>query len=112
MRKIQITLLGITLFLTGQAYAGGYLGSQEITVLSTAYNEVIVNMANPGNPDGCSQPNAILLSTHIRYDEIYAIILTAYTTGKKINIFVSGCNSLGFKQISLYLEFLELIKVV
>jgi len=98
MNTLRFFLPISLIFAVSQSFASGYVGNKEIVVMTTAYDSVLLNFDSPGNPDGCSQPNVILEPSHVRFDEMYAILLTAYTTGRKVNIFVSGCDSVGFKK--------------
>jgi len=91
-------------FASTLSWAGGYLNNAEITTMSQAYGGWILNVshANPPNPDGCSQTNIVFLPTLSQYDEMYAILLAAYTANKKINIYVNGCHANGHMKVQFF----------
>lgn len=82
-------------------HAGEYLGTGEITTMQNAYGGWIMNTNGANNnPDNCTKTHAILESSHNQYEELYSLLLTAYTAKKQVNINVSGCHNNGYKIIS------------
>ena len=100
MKKIKLILaFAISLLFSVNAQAGGgYTGNGQIEFMQSAYGGWIMRLsAANSNPDGCSKDNILLLPSHHSYEEIYAMLLVAYSSGNEINVHVSGCADSGHK---------------
>ncbi len=100
-----IRILGISLVLAilqiSHSYAAGYVGEGTIAFMQNAYGGWIMttNGLNT-NPDNCSINIVMLAQTYSQYKEVYSFLLSAYIAQKKVNIYVDGCHTAGYKLFS------------
>ncbi len=92
MRIFLCTMLLVTSL---QSFAG-QTGEGPIKNLLSAYGGWLFAIDHTNNnPESCSKSSIILLG-HSQQDQIFSLILTAYTTGKSVVIYTSGCDSNGY----------------
>lgn len=72
--------------------------------MQNSYGGWIVLAAGSPNPDSCALAHVLLPPTHSQYKELTAFLFAAYTTGKPVNIYVEGCHSAGYKQLSFVIS--------
>jgi hypothetical protein len=108
------TLLSFSLvsMVSSYSYAGGPLATQKITAVAFNTNGFFLSAADWPNPNNCTKSHAIVLkSTDSNYDKAYALLLMAYTSGKKVQGYSDGCvshdgqtyNSIrGFKYLTVH----------
>jgi|SRR5882724_9535945 len=102
----MIKIVGVSLVLAtlhiSQSRAEGYIGGGTITYLQNAYATewILFTDGTNLNPDNCSQNLVMLQRAHLQFKELYALLLAAFLTQKKVSIYVSGCHSAGYKLLS------------
>jgi len=99
MKIIYVTfILATTMFFNTSSYAAGYTGAGQVQIMQSAYGGWLIRVSGANeNPDGCAKANVLLSPSHAQYDELYSMILAAYSSGKEININVSDCAPSGHK---------------
>ncbi len=93
------TILTITMLLGGlllgstSAIAGGTLNPPKIiTGVDFQTNGLLLYADGWPNPNGCTTTAAVmLLKTDPNYDKAFALLLTAYASGKKVSGYSDGC---------------------
>lgn len=92
LNKLILTLLA-SIGATTAANAGGVLQPpQVITRVSFMENGFIIYADGWPNPNNCDTADGvILLATDPNYDKAFALLLTAYSTGKKVSGYSDGC---------------------
>ena len=93
-KTYQAGIVMITLLFSSLGNAGGYVTPGTIRSMQSAYNGwlIVMNGAN-ANPDGCGKSQVFLAGDHPQYDELYSMLLAAYSAGREVNIAVNGCFS-------------------
>lgn len=82
--------------------SAGQTGTGNILHLQNAYGGWIFSVGHQdNNPESCEKPTLKLDSSHTQYNEIFSLILSAYTTEKPVVIFTSGCDSNGYNEVSM-----------
>ena len=94
MNKILFAIVAFFV-IASSSNAGGWVSINTIT--KAAFNStgfyMYGNWAVPSG-NGCTNNDAVvLLSNDGNYDKAYALLLTAYTTGKKVKGWSDGCTS-------------------
>jgi len=94
LKKLCVTT---TLFLalwSASADAGGVLTARVVDKLAFNSGGLFLYASGWPNPNSCTRSNAIvLLNTDINYDKAYALILTAFASGKTVGGYSDGCTS-------------------
>ena len=100
-KHYQTAILAIVLMFSSLSHAGGYTGNGQVQLMQSAYGGWLMRLSGANdNPDNCDKPNILLPPTHPQYEEIYSMILAAYSAGKEINVHVSGCATSGHKNFN------------
>ncbi len=99
---MKLLTMVIALFFSTSTYAA-QSGDGKIKTLQSAYGGWIFSIDHSNNnPDSCTKASFKLdPSIGEQYKEIYSLILSAYTTGKPVTIFTSGCDSNGYNKLSM-----------
>jgi hypothetical protein len=101
--------LALALCASATAHAEGSSGAGTVNLVYfyEGHTGALITHSNQINPDGCASAAHFLLSdTYVKYKEVYALLLAANLSGKKVSISVSGCLQ-GFpliKHVALYRE--------
>jgi hypothetical protein len=90
MKKI----IGVLLLLAcAQCYAGGWTNTAVVTRVDLVRNEGIMVWGSFGNPAGCSTGDAFFVGTnHVQYNQVYALIMLAFATGRPISAYAHECD--------------------
>ena len=90
----MIIRLGTLLMLASTAcHAGGYTAFATPTEIDVVTNQGIMVYGAFGNPSSCTESNAFFVYfSNTQYSQMYAQILTAFTAGQKISVYVSECD--------------------
>ncbi|GAA0464051.1 hypothetical protein GCM10009096_00640 [Parasphingorhabdus litoris] len=89
-----MSFLGALIIGSSSAIAGGSTSSTTQKITSVAFHEVGFFMYGNGwdNPNGCDRDVAIvLLKTDRNYDKAFALLMTAFASGKEIRGYLDGC---------------------
>ncbi|MEO9599798.1 hypothetical protein [Parasphingorhabdus sp.] len=91
--RMFILMLLTSIGLSSAANAGGVLQPpQIITHVSFQQNGFIIYADGWPNPNNCdTAAGVMLLATDSNYDKAFALLLTAYSTGKKVSGYSDGC---------------------
>ena len=93
------TKLGVTVTLlfglwAATAHAAGWISPRVIDKLAFNSGGLFMYAENWPNPSSCTHTDAIvLLDTDRNYDKAYALILTAYASGKTVQGYSDGCTT-------------------
>ncbi len=99
--KIKVLILLVLSFFSVQANAAGYVGNGAVKFIQNAYGGWIFSTDGAdSNPDECAKNIIILNGNHAQYKELYSFLLSSFMAGKKINVYVNGCHSAGYKLLS------------
>lgn len=80
------------------SHAGGRVGWNIISSIAFQNQDLMLYSENWGNPNGCTQINAIILKkTDPNFDKAYSMLLAAYMAGKQVNAFSEGCHTFDSK---------------
>ena len=111
--KLTVFVVFVSLVLPTFAFAGGLTGQhyiQKVRQRECEPNkgvEITLETAH-NNPDGCASDQIIELSCDMAtYKANLAIILSAFSTGQQVEMWVSGCDSEWqaiLKSVSVYSE--------
>lgn len=87
------SFLGLLTFGSTSAFAGGFLNPpQKITYVAFQTNGLLLYADSWPNPNGCTTRAAVmLLKTDPNYDKAFALLLTAYASGKEVSGYSDGC---------------------
>jgi len=106
MRKMLIVVLlaAVSFFVVSQpAFASGW-GSYTTTITGFyvySTTNAHFKVANMENPDSCSTSGYLTLDgSAANFKELYATLMTAYTSGKTVKVYYGGCNASGYPLIS------------
>lgn len=99
--KVRMLSFLALMFLSAQIDAADYVGNGAIKFIQNAYGGWIFSTDGANaNPDGCAKDIIILNGNHAQYKELYSFLLSSFMAGKKINVYVNGCHSAGYKLLS------------
>lgn len=101
MNLLTKLFLVLSVSVSSLAYAEGSVGAGTINLVYfyQEHTGVLITHSNQINPDGCaSNAHFILRDTHPHYKNVYAMLLAANLSGKKVSIGLSGCHE-GFPNI-------------
>ena len=95
MVKLQVIILFSLLFVAKNLHASGWSGAvvvEEIYALNET--ESIIKLSSFTNPDECQVTSAghVIINPSVN-KAWFSMLLTAYTTKSKVNIFVTGCSA-------------------
>ena len=100
VHKIFLPLIAGLLLagLSHSAFAAGNAGNREIRKLTHADNSrlSIIATKNWLNPDGCDKSNQVILAagrlvSEKVYREMYALVLSAHVSGRRVEVRTSEC---------------------
>ena len=103
LKKIYLFL--ILMILSFSLYAGGWSG---FTKVSSIYPHSTNNIDGTMyftfgtmiNPGGCANSSLIALKkSNNLSSEMYSLILLAFTSGKQVNYYASGCGTSGYPEM-------------
>jgi hypothetical protein len=84
--------------LSHSAFAAGNAGNREIRKLTHADNSrlSIIATKNWLNPDSCNKSNQVILAAGLLvsekvYREMYALVLSAHVSGRRVEVRTNGC---------------------
>jgi len=78
--------------------SGGLLGASQVANMQSAYGGWLIFMSGPNpNPDNCPINTVFLDPSSPQYKEHLAVLLSAQVSKIPINIYVAGCNAVGYK---------------
>lgn len=80
--------------LTGSASAGAFAPPNKVTRLLfwQGHAGVLITQANTANPDSCPRTDQyILRQDHPFFKEVYALLLSAHSSGKAVAVYAAGC---------------------
>ncbi len=107
IRKLLAVMVGVLCSLTAMfALAGEWSGRTLINKITVRADQTVIVFNKSGtwkNPDLCDSDKKIVLlppgaeGEVLAYKEIYASLLSAHLTDRKIKAFLKGCASLGNK---------------
>ena len=92
---LRSTLWGalISILSSTACYAGAYTAWATPTRIDVVTNQGIMVYGAFGNPDGCNYGDQFFVYfSNTQYKEMYAQILTAFSTGKQISVYVTECD--------------------
>jgi len=96
---MKIVIFMLLALLANTVYAD-QTGSGKIEMLQSAYGGWIFNIGHTNNnPSNCSKPTMILVN-HAQQDQIYSLILAAYSIGKPVTVYTNGCHSNGYNTVT------------
>lgn len=88
----QKFLMFMPLVLAGASHAGGVLTQNQLTQVAFQTGGFFLYAPAWSNPNGCTNSDAIvLLSTDPNYDKAYALLLSAYMSGRLVSGYSDGC---------------------
>lgn len=91
MRKLA-SVFFINSLLVFDVYAGGSLGSNQLTKVAFQTGGLFLYASGWPNPNGCTRTDAVvLLGSDSNYDKAYALLLSAYISGKALSGWSDGC---------------------
>ncbi len=99
-RKLFVSLIAGALIagLSHGAFAAGNAGNRELRKLTHADNSrlSIIATKNWLNPDACDKSNQVVLAagrlvSDKVYREMYALVLSAHVTGRRVEVRTSDC---------------------
>lgn len=91
---ITAVLLVMCLSWANPSNAAGTLSAQKITKVAFQSTGFFLYASDWNNPNSCSQDTAIvLLDSDPNYDKAYALLLTAYASGKRVSGYSNGCTT-------------------
>ncbi len=94
LKKLCVTITLFFAFWSASADAGGPLTARVIDRLAFNSGGLFLYASGWPNPNSCTRSDAIvLLDTDINYDKAYALILTAFASGKMVRGYSDGCTS-------------------
>ncbi len=96
MKKTIITIFAIQFILFGSTttLAGGGLSANKVKTVAFQSGGFFLYADGWPNPNSCTKNTAIvLLESDRNYDKAYALLLSAYMSGKKISGYSDGCHS-------------------
>lgn len=90
-----MSFLGVLIFGSSGAFAGGPLNPpQKINFVAFQTNGLLLYADSWPNPNGCTTTAAVmLLKTDPNYDKAFALLLTAYASGKEVSGYSDGCSA-------------------
>ena len=96
---VSSILTGLLLVgLCHSAFAAGNAGNREIRKLTHADNSrlAIIATKNWLNPDSCNKSNQVILAagrlvSEKVYREMYALVLSAHVSGRRVEVRTDGC---------------------
>lgn len=82
----------LSLLLVFSANAGGSLHPKKLTKVAFQSGGFYLYSVGWDNPNGCTRNDAIvLLSSDANYDKAYALLLSAYMSGKSVSGYSDSC---------------------
>jgi hypothetical protein len=82
----------VALATTGTCYAGNWTQWAVPTRVDVVRNEGVMVYGNFGNPNSCTVANQFFVALgHPQYNEIYAMLMLAFTTGKSVQAYADQC---------------------
>lgn len=91
--KVSFRIISVFLLLIPMlTEAAGGLHANKITRVAFQTGGFFLYASDWPNPNNCSRANAVvLLDTDRNYDKAYALLLSAYFSGKKVSGYSDGC---------------------
>ena len=96
MKKVIFTILLAGIFSTSvnNVFSAGSLNGQNITAVAFHSTGFFMYASGWINPNSCSNSDAIvLLDSDPNYDKAYALLLSAYMSGKSVSGYSNGCTT-------------------
>lgn len=76
------------------SHAAGPLSPNVVDKLAFQTGGLFLYAGGWPNPNSCTRSNAVVLADNdLNYEKVYALILTAYASGKKVSGYSVGCIS-------------------
>ncbi|MDT3334953.1 hypothetical protein Q4Q49_06535 [Shewanella sp. SP1S1-7] len=87
-----VLLLFVVMFFSSSVYAGGFTSAATPIRVDIVQGQGVLVYGAFGNPAACTVTDKIfILKSHPQYEQIYAAILTAFASGKKVQAYIHGC---------------------
>ncbi|KAF7763152.1 hypothetical protein PUND_b0490 [Pseudoalteromonas undina] len=90
--KNSVMLCVFLMSFTHAVKAGNWTKAAEPSRIDIERGNGVMVYGTFGNPGACSTSNKVFIEkSHPQYDKIYAAVLTAFTSNKKITIYIHEC---------------------
>ncbi|KJY78519.1 hypothetical protein [Vibrio nigripulchritudo] len=87
--------------LSTSVYAGGWTSFATPTRVDIERGNGFMVYGNFGNPGNCTIQNRFYVQkTHPQYKEVYSMVLAAFTSGKRVQVYIHSCNPVGWYSVS------------
>ncbi len=84
----------LALFVCSTSYAAGWTQFAVPTQVDIERGNGVMVYGSFGNPGTCSVADQVYVqSTHPQYQEVYAAILAAFSSGKQLQFYIHSCES-------------------
>lgn len=96
MKYLLITLV----LLSPLSYAGGFTQFATPTKIDIERGGGFMVYGAFGNPGGCTVPDRLYVKKdHSQYDKIYATVLAAFMSGKRVQAYAHSCAPVGWYSV-------------
>ncbi|MBE0380411.1 DUF5992 family protein [Pseudoalteromonas prydzensis] len=90
--KSQVVLLLFLIFFTSSVKAGNWSQTAEPTRIDIERGNGVMIYGAFGNAGECSTSNKVFIEkSHPQYDKVYAMVLAAFASNKKLRIYIHSC---------------------
>ena len=97
--KFSVTLL--LFFMSCQSIAGGWSNAATPTRIDIERGGGLMIYGGFGNPGNCVVSGRIYIEIdHPQYEQVYAMVLMAYASGKKIQAYSHHCKPVGWYSVT------------
>lgn len=94
IRRYLVSILMMALSSAG--FAGAHTSWAVPTQIDLTYAGIMV-YGSFGNAGGCTVADRFFVPINAgQYKEIYATLMTAFSSGKEVSVYIDGCDSVGW----------------